>query len=332
MAGDHNRPGAGADGKSTSADPKSMSADGESTGALAACALVVNAFIWGCSWWPFRILQSHGLHPLWATALVYAIVVVALLLIRPNALRGFLAHPQLWFLAAASGLTNVGFNWAVTVGDVVRVVLLFYLMPAWSVLVAWIMLGEKPTAASLLRLLLAMAGVLIVLKTPESPWPVPHSGADWLALMGGFSFAVTNAVLRKYRATPGESRMLAMFGGSGLMASGAALIGMSQMAVPAPALAAAGIPVALGLSLAFMTSNAALQYGAARLAAGTTAIVMLTEILFASASSAALGAAQFNNRVLLGGALIVAAAVLSALAPSSDNADDADGTVGAKSH
>jgi hypothetical protein len=27
------------------------------------------------------------------------------------------------------GLTNVGFNWAVTVGDVVRVVLLFYLMP-----------------------------------------------------------------------------------------------------------------------------------------------------------------------------------------------------------
>jgi len=283
----------------------------------AVLALVLNAFVWGVSWWPLRQLQSHGLHPLWATSLVYAVVVTGLLTLRPTAWRGFVAHPQLWFLAAASGLTNVGFNWAVTVGDVVRVVLLFYLMPAWSVLVAWVMLGEKPSAASLLRLLLAMAGVLIVLKAPGSPWPVPQGAADWLAIMGGFSFAVTNSVLRKYNHTPSESRMLAMFGGSGLMAAAAALIGMTQGMVPGPALAAAGIPVVLALSLAFMASNAGLQYGAARLAAGTTAIVMLTEILFASLSSAVMGAAELTPRVLLGGSLIVLAAVLAAIAPNA---------------
>lgn len=283
----------------------------------AVLALTLNAFVWGVSWWPLRELHSHGLHPLWATALVYAVVVTGLLTLRLTAWRGFLAHPQLWFLAAASGLTNVGFNWAVTVGDVVRVVLLFYLMPAWSVLVAWVMLGEKPSAASLLRLLLAMAGVLIVLKAPESPWPVPQGAADWLAILGGFSFAVTNSVLRKYNHTPSESRMLAMFGGSGLMAAAAALVGMTQAVVPGPALAAAGIPIVLGLSVAFMASNAGLQYGAARLAAGTTAIVMLTEILFASLSSAAMGAAELTPRVLLGGSLIVLAAVLAAIAPNA---------------
>ena len=285
--------------------------------AKAVLALTLNAFVWGLSWWPLRELQSHGLHPLWATSLIYAVVVTGLLTLRPAAWRGFVAHPQLWFLAAASGLTNVGFNWAVTVGDVVRVVLLFYLMPAWSVLVAWVMLGEKPSAASLLRLLLAMAGVLIVLKAPESPWPVPQGAADWLAIMGGFSFAVTNSVLRKYNHTPSESRMLAMFGGSGLMAAAAALIGMTQAMVPEPALAAAGIPVVLALSLAFMASNAGLQYGAARLAAGTTAIVMLTEILFASLSSALMGAAELSPRVLVGGSLIVLAAVLAAIAPNA---------------
>jgi len=283
----------------------------------AVLALTLNAFIWGVSWWPLRQLQGHGLHPLWATALVYAIVVACLLVVLPKAWRGFVSHPQLWFLAAASGLTNVGFNWAVTVGDVVRVVLLFYLMPAWSVLVAWAMLGEKPTPASLLRLVLAMAGVLIVLKTPNSPWPMPQSGADWLAIMGGLSFATTNSVLRKYHHTPSESRMLAMFGGSGLMAACAALAGMTQAVVPGPALAPAGIPVVLGLALAFMASNAGLQYGAARLAAGTTAIVMLTEILFASLSSAALGAAELTPRILLGGSLIVLAAVLAAMVPSA---------------
>lgn len=289
----------------------------KSVGALLpACALVFNAFVWGVSWWPLRQLQGHGLHPLWATALVYVIVFSGLLLVYFKSWRGFVAHPQLWLLALAAGLTNVGFNWAVTVGDVVRVVLLFYLMPAWSVLVAWVMLDEKPSAASLLRLALAMAGVLIVLKTPDSPWPVPQSGADWLALMGGFCFAVTNAFLRKFSHAPSGSRMLAMFGGAGVLATVVALVGMSQQVVPAPALQAAGIPVLLGLSLALMISNAALQYGAARLAVSTTALVMLTEILFASLSAAAFGAAEFTPRILLGGSLIVAAAVLAAMAPA----------------
>ncbi len=292
----------------------------------AALALVINAFVWGVSWWPLRELQGQGLHPLWTTTLVYLLICSALLVLRLEAWRGFLKHPGLWLLAASSGLTNVGFNWAVTVGDVVRVVLLFYLMPAWSVLVAWLLLGEKPSSASLLRLVLAMAGVLIVLKTPESPWPLPQGSADWLAIMGGFCFAVTNALLRKHGETPGSACMVAMFGGSGLMAAGAALLGLSQQLVPAPALQAAGIPVVLGLSLAYMLSNAALQYGAARLAASTTAIVMLTEILFASLSAAALGAAQFNSRILLGGSLIVLAAVLAAMAPSTP------GQSGAKSH
>ena len=285
---------------------------------LAVGALVLNALVWGVSWWPFRQLQDHGLHPLWATALMYLMISAGLLAVHFKAWRGLVAHPQLWLLGLVAGMTNIGFNWAVTVGDVVRVVLLFYLMPAWSVLVAWLVLDEKPTIASLLRLLLAMAGVLVVLKTPASPWPVPQGAADWLAIAGGFSFAVTNSLLRKCGDTPGGARMLAMFGGSGMLALVAALLGMQWQVVPAPSLQAAGIPVLLGLALAFVASNAALQYGAARLAAGTTAIVMLTEILFASASSAALGAAEFTPRILLGGSLIVLAAVLAAMAPSAD--------------
>ncbi len=283
---------------------------------LAAGALVCNAFVWGVSWWPFRELQSLGLHPLWSTALIYFFCLACIAAWRPDGWRSFAEHPQLWLLAIAAGLTNVGFNWAVTVGDVVRVVLLFYLMPAWSVLLAWAMLGERPTRASLLRLLLAMAGVLIVLKSPDSSWPVPQDTADWLALMGGLSFAATNVFLRKLEYTPSASRMMAMFGGGALLASGAALAGMGWQLVPAPLWSIAWVPVALALSLAFLVSNLALQYGAARLAASTTALVMLTELLFASLSAAALGASEFSSRTLLGGSLIVLAALLAARAPT----------------
>ncbi|RZJ24961.1 MAG: DMT family transporter [Haliea sp.] len=282
----------------------------------AVAAIVFNALVWGLSWWPMRHLQDHGLHPLWTTAVVYLVMAVLLLALRPAAWRALIANPGLWLLALFTGLTNVGFNWAVTVGDVVRVVLLFYLMPAWSVLVAWVLLGEKPSAGSLLRLALAMTGVMIVLKTPASPWPWPQGANDWLAILGGFSFAVTNVLLRRSTAMTTGARMLAMFGGSGLMAAAVALAGASAQIVPLPALQMAGIPVLLALGAALMACNAALQYGAVRLAASTTAIVMLTEILFASVSSAALGAAEFSVRILLGGSLIVLAAVLAALAPS----------------
>jgi drug/metabolite transporter (DMT)-like permease len=276
-------------------------------------ALAFNAFVWGVSWWPFRALQGHGVHPLWSTALIYLVALACLLAVRPGAWRGWSRQPLLWLLALFAGLTNVGFNWAVTVGDVVRVVLLFYLMPAWSVLLAWAVLGEKPSGAALLRLLLALAGVAAVLHTPGSDFPWPSSLADLLALAGGFSFAVTNILLRRLHATPAPSRVLAMFGGGAVLAASVAALGGLHGAVPAlPALALPWAALAVLLALSFLAGNLALQYGASRLAAQTTALVLLSEVVFASLSSVALGAAELGAQVLLGGALILASAAWSA--------------------
>ena len=115
--------------------------------------------------------------------------IVVLVLHQPNSWRGFFKHPGLLLLMVAAGMANVGFNWAVTVGDVVRAVLLFYLMPAWAVLLAWPVLAEKPSAGSLFRLALALVGVVVVLKTPGSVWPVPSSAADWLVTRNTGDFA-----------------------------------------------------------------------------------------------------------------------------------------------
>jgi drug/metabolite transporter (DMT)-like permease len=285
---------------------------GPSAAVLPVLALLLNGFVWGVSWWPFRQLQQHGLHPLLATALVYLLSVGLLLAVRPTAWRGFGREPLLWLLAGAAGMTNVGFNWAVTEGDVVRVVLLFYLMPAWTVMLAWPLLGEKPTAVSLLRIALAMSGLAVVLRTGDSAWPVPESLVDWLAVVGGFSFALTNILLRKLQQVDAASRVLAMFAGGAGLAGAAGLLGLSIGFVALPATAQGAWIVGLALSLGFLASNVALQYGAARLNAHTTALIMLSEVVFASLSSVALGAAALTSRTLLGGALILAAAAWSA--------------------
>ena len=294
---------------------------------LAVLALALNALVWGLSWWPLHQPHAHGLHPLWATAAVFALATLVLCFISPQGWRHFKQHPQLWWLMVASGLTNIGFNWAVTTGDVVRVVLLFYLMPTWALLLAWWMLGERPTRGALLRLSLALLGVVLVLKTPESPWPLPQDLPDVLALLAGFSFALTNIWLLRLQHTPESSRMVAMFGGGAVMATVCAALATFAGVIPAMEAVswksvdastlqalATWAPYVVGLSAAFLVSNFTLQYGAARLSAHTTAMVMMSEVVFASVSSVALGASTLSWRIGLGGGMIVLAALLASQA------------------
>jgi drug/metabolite transporter (DMT)-like permease len=289
---------------------------------LPALGLVLNALVWGLSWWPFKALQATGLHPLWATALVFLLAWAALTAAYPRALSNLKTHPELLWLMVASGLTNVGFNWAVTTGDVVRVVLLFYLMPTWSLLLAWWLLKERPTRAALARMSLALLGVVLVLKTPDSSWPVPQDLPDVLALLAGMCFALTNIMLLRLQHTPEASRMVAMFGGGAWMALLCAALAtwtgiIPTMAMPLTQPLALWAPWVLGLSVAFLVSNFALQYGAARLSAHTTAMLMMSEVVFASVSSVAAGASVLTWRVAVGGGMIVLTALLASLAHTS---------------
>ena len=288
-----------------------------------AVALVINAFVWGTSWWPFRQLEARGLHPLWATVLIYAAAVMVILALRPRALSQLVRTPALWVLVLASGATNAAFNWAVTIGDVVRVVLLFYLMPLWAVLLARLLLHEPLTRTAGARVVLALAGAAIVLWPAErSGWntlPLPRSLPDWLGVIGGFSFALNNVMLRREAHRPQEGRALAMFCGGMLVAGALALALAGGGTVPGlPAPAPAWIAGVAAMALLFLVGNLALQFGAARLPANVTSVVMLTEILFASLSALALGGGSLNAQLLAGGALILLAALLSTLskAPS----------------
>ena len=296
--------------------------------ALAALALVFNALVWGTSWWPFRLLQAAGLHPLWATAIIFTLASLVIVAARPRALGQVLTTPALWLLVAAAGTTNAAFNWAVVIGDVVRVVLLFYLMPLWTVLLARIVLHERFTAAAALRTALALAGAAIVLwpetAAPEFSFaalaahlPLPRSLADWLGVVGGFSFAFNNVMLRREADRPEAGRALAMFVGGAVVAAALAGVLTASGQVPwLPAPAAAWLLPTAVLSVVFLAGNLLLQYGAARLPANRTAVVMLTEVVFASASAVAFGGGTLTVRLAFGGSLIVASALLAALTPA----------------
>ena len=288
---------------------------------LPTLALVLNALIWGVSWWPFRQLAAQGLHPLWATAMIYVLALLAITLWRRGAWGELLRTRSLWLLVLASGTTNAAFNWGVTVGDVVRVVLLFYLMPLWAVLLARLLLKEALTRAALLRVAMALAGAAVVLWPAggvaggitggiTDSLPLPRTLPEWLGVLGGFTFALNNVLLRREAHQPEAARALAMFAGG---AAVSAVLALSlQGSVPLPPPPAWGwVAGGLLMGVAFLGGNMALQYGASRLPANVTAVVMITEVLFAAGSAVLLGAGQVTPALLVGGALIVGATLLA---------------------
>jgi drug/metabolite transporter (DMT)-like permease len=329
---------------------------------LAHFALVFNAFVWGVSWLPYKWLESQGLSILWATALAYILATAALALARPASFTrvvGFkpstLSTPYLaqtglslgqglWVMGLFYGLTNTCFNWALALGDVVRVVLLFYLMPVWSAIFARLILKERLSGEGLARLVLALAGAVVVLgwdglqigdaaqvTSPQNP--ISFWGrqllADLLSIAGGLFFGLANVYLRKFESATAYERTLTMYLGSGVVPLGVlslmALINLvvfqnsmqfPSLSSPLQAAPQAWLVVpllALGLGLA----NYSLQYGGSRLPTQVTSLIMLSEIVFAAISAAWFAGKVLTTAEWIGGGMIVLAAIWASLRPPS---------------
>ena len=277
----------------------------------AIAGLLLNAMTWGLSWWPMRQLNAAGLHPLWATAIIFAVSVAVITWRQPGAWRDLLSTPALWAIVAASGTTNAAFNWGVTVGDVVRVILLFYVMPLWAVLLARLLLHEPITRGAMLRVALGLIGAATVLWPSGGLSALRFQLVDLLGLLGGLSFAVNNVLLKREAHRPGNGRGLAMFFGGCVVATVLALA-LDAPAPPAPGPWLIGV---LAMGGFFLVANLALQYGVSHLPANVTAVVMLTEVIWASGSALALGAGTLTPQLAVGGGLILGAAALAALRP-----------------
>lgn len=283
------------------------------TPGLAHLALVFNALVWGLSWWPLRALHEQGLHPVWATVVIFVVGLLVMGSARPSAWRGVAQRPALWALALAAGATNAAFNWGVTTGEVVRVVLLFYLMPLWAVILAWVMLGERLSPAAGVRVVLALVGAVLVLLPESGGWPQFQGLADWLGLLGGMGFALTTVLLRGQAAVPASDRALAMFLG-GLLLPGVLGWALWQQGwvSPWPAWSWDWALLAMAMGALFVLSNLALQYGTARVPVHLAAVLMLTEVVFAAASALWWGGEALSPTEWLGGGLILLTAVMAA--------------------
>jgi drug/metabolite transporter (DMT)-like permease len=278
----------------------------QSTKVIPVLALLTGATVWGVIWYPYRALADAGVGGAAATTLTYGgALVLALILLRPR------IRPSWMLLAIAitAGWANVGFTMAVIYGDVMRVVLLFYLAPLWTMLFARWLLGERLAGAGYALMLLALAGAAVMLWQPRMGWPLPRDPAEWLGVSAGAMFALSNVLVRKTAQLTIESKALAVFAGGVVIGAMCLLALPNQPANGLLSFGASGL--LLLLAIVILAVNLAVQYGLTHISANRAIVIYLFELVVTAFSAWLLADEILTFREWCGGLMIIAAGLLS---------------------
>jgi len=276
---------------------------------LAVGSLLLGATLWGVMWYPLRLLEGLGVVGLWSSLLIY----LGALLVTPWIIRGKrrpVAADVPWLIAllVLGGWCSIAFMLAVIHGEVLRVMLLFYLSPVWVLLLGRVVLGELLTPRALGVTTLALSGAMVMLWDPVIGLPWPHDGNDWLALSAGVGFASANIVVRKTHGISLQYKTIPVWIG----AVGVAVVMLLWEAPPVPD-NIAGIGGALLLGILGMTvMTTSVQYGVTHMPVQRSSVIMLFEVLAGAVSAWWLAGELLDMRDWIGGALIVAGAWLAA--------------------
>ena len=279
------------------------------TGRQATLALAISSVAWGLSWLPLKALAAQGVEGLWLT-LIAAGAATALLV--PLALR----HRHSWqgstrallAIALLGGYAHLSFVLALIDGDVVRVMVLFYLLPVWAAVGGWLWLGEPVGPLRRLAVTLAVVGAFFALGGPAIA-DAPLAAADLLALSCGIAFAANNLVFRALPEVPLVTKVAPMLLGAAGLAGIGLLAGLEGM----PPADAGGIGLAALYGVGWLLlATAGSQWGITHLPAARGAVLLTLELVTAVASATLLGAESWSLMKAIGVTLILTAALLEA--------------------
>lgn len=276
---------------------------------LAVLSLLASGLIWGLMWLPIKAFGEHGVSGLAFTLSTYGLIgVIALPLIWAQR-AAWRPQARLLMLAGlCGGIANNCFITALMFGEVVRVMLLFYLAPVWGVLGGAIFLGERITPPRVAAMLLAVAGAVLVLGGIDA-LRTPFAVADLLGLASGLFYALTNVAMRAGTRIPLASKSLVVFTGCGAVALLAyPFFGTPVPAVSLPMIVALVAFAALWLTAAMWTT----MYGVTHLEAGRSSVLLVFELVAAVVSAMLIGGERLQGLEWIGAACITGAALLEA--------------------
>jgi len=164
--------------------------------------LAITSIGWGFNWPVTKFLLAE-LPPLTlrgVTGVLGAVLLAALAVIRRQSLK---VDPEIWPRLVTAAMLNVT-GWMVLMGLALlwlpasEAALIAYTMPVWASIIAWPVLGERPTVLRTLGLVMAFAGLASIMGGNGIAASAEKLPGIIMALGGALGFAVGTVFSKKY--------------------------------------------------------------------------------------------------------------------------------------
>lgn len=271
--------------------------------------LLFGAVVWGLIWYPYRLLEQAGISGIASSLMTYGIALLFGSVAFARYWRNLFSVPKeaLW-IGIAAGWTNLSYVLAVLEGEVMRVLLLFYLAPLWTLILARLLLHEKAGRKGMIVIALSLAGMFTMLWKGGG-WPLPQNWAEWAALSSGLAFASTNVMTRWAGHLTLKAKSFSVWAGVCAIALGFLLFEHRTIAISS--ISASNWVLMLVMGLALAATTWLVQFGVTHTPANKAAVIFMFELVVAAVSSYFLAGEELAAREWVGGMMIIFAALYS---------------------
>jgi len=281
---------------------------------LPVIVLFISSIGWGLTWLPLKFLSAQDMEGLQLILIAFGASAIVLIPLTYRQRSHWQGHFHLLLLIALfGGFANLAFQTAIYHGDVIRVMILFYLLPVWSVLGGRLFLGEQIDLKRMIGVIAALSGAFLILGGPQI-FNSPPGWIDLLAIGAGLSFAMNNLVFRYTEALPLTGKVNAVFAGCALMV----MLYLLTMQPAATSLTPSNVTLTIAYGIGWsMLITFGTQWGVERLEAGRASIIIIMELVAAVLSAAMILGETLQDLELVGGLLILAAALTEVFRPET---------------
>ena len=278
---------------------------------LAISSLVYAATLWGLVWYPYRLLHEAGVGGIASSFITYAVPLIAIGWLHGRELHRARSR-WMWLtaLGLAAGWTNLAYVLAVLEGEVVRVLLLFYMSPLWTVLFSRILLHEKLNRVGVMVMALSLGGAMVMLWQPNGDLPLPTNRAEWLALSAGVMFALSNVIARHLSGVSEGSKAVSIWFGVAVLTVSGLWLFPGELDFIEHADGYVWL-LLLGVGIAIGSMTYAVQYGLARVPANQAIVIFLFELVVAAVAAYFLSLERMGLQEWVGAAMIIAGSLFS---------------------
>ncbi len=268
------------------------------------------AALWGIWWIPIRYLETLGLDGAWGSVAMNAGAGLAALGWMLGARVPFQVSRRGVMGAVLVAVAVTTYSVALTLADVVRVILLFYLAPAWGKIIEWAFMGHRWGWSSTIAIAASLSGAYLVLGGEVSLAEIGLG--DMLAVLSGVAWAGGAALI----FTGGRAHPMSL---SLVTACAAALIGIGFIVlgsgtVVSGDMTAKGMGVGAAAGILYVLPILALTlWSAQRLSPAVVSFLLTAEILSGVLSGVLFLDEPFGAMQAAGAVLILFAAAVEVI-------------------